>query len=81
MGRQATILRVFVASPKDLAEERAALESVIRELNNTWSNTLGTYLELLKWETHAYPTSVVTAKAASCGHLKTGQLRSRLGQK
>lgn len=55
MPRTETILRVFVASPSDLAEERETLESVIRELNNTWSNTLGIRLELVSWETHTYP--------------------------
>jgi len=56
MSRTETILRVFVASPKDLAEEREILESVIQELNNTWSKTIGVSLELVKWETHTYPS-------------------------
>lgn len=55
MPRLETILRVFVASPKDVAEERACLEDVVRELNLTWSKNLGIRLELVKWETHAYP--------------------------
>lgn len=55
MPRQETILQVFVASPGDLAEERAALEDVIRELNSTWSRTLGCRLDLVRWETHAVP--------------------------
>src|SRR5258706_12678070 len=55
MPKTSTILRVFVASPSDLGDERAILEEVITELNNTWSKDLGVYLELVKWETHAYP--------------------------
>ena len=55
MARSETILRIFVASPKDVAEERASLEDVVRELNLTWSKNLGIRLELVKWETHAYP--------------------------
>ncbi len=55
MPRQETILQVFVAAPSDLAEERAALEDVIWELNSTWSRTLGCRLDLLRWETHAVP--------------------------
>ena len=55
MPRQETILQVFVASPGDLAEERAALEDVIRELNLTWSRNLGCRLDLVRWETHAVP--------------------------
>jgi hypothetical protein len=55
MSRQETILQVFVASPSDVAEERAALEDVVRELNATWSRTLRCRLELVRWETHAVP--------------------------
>lgn len=55
MGRQATILQVFVASPSDLLEERIALASVIGELNQTIADRIGAYLELIKWETHAVP--------------------------
>jgi hypothetical protein len=55
MGRQTTILQVFVASPSDLNGERIALDSVIRELNQMHSESTGAYLELVKWETHAVP--------------------------
>jgi len=55
MARQETILSVFVASPSDVDEERARLEEVIRELNVTWSRELGIRLELVRWETHAFP--------------------------
>lgn len=49
------IIRVFVGSPGELSEERARLEEVIRELNLLWGGILGLHLELVKWETHAYP--------------------------
>ena len=55
MARQETILSVFVASPDDVAEERNRLEDVIRELNATWSRSLGVRLELIRWETDASP--------------------------
>jgi hypothetical protein len=55
MPKQETVLRVFVASPGDVAEERRVLEDVIRELNVTWSGTLGIRLDLIRWETHANP--------------------------
>ncbi|MFA4902716.1 MAG: DUF4062 domain-containing protein [Desulfobaccales bacterium] len=55
MPRDENVITVFVASPADVAEERAALEDVIRELNITWSKTLGLRLELVRWETNAYP--------------------------
>lgn len=55
MPRDERVLVVFVASPSDLEAERARLEDVVRELNLTWSRTLGLRLELVRWETHAYP--------------------------
>jgi hypothetical protein len=55
MPRSEIVLQVLVASPNDVAEERALLEEVVRELNITWSKNLGIRLELVKWETHAYP--------------------------
>lgn len=55
MPRQEHILTVFVASPSDVAAERNRLEEVIAELNQTWSRSLEIRLELIRWETHAYP--------------------------
>ena len=55
MARQETVLSVFVASPNDVEEERNSLEDVIRDLNRDWSRDLGVRLDLLRWETHAYP--------------------------
>jgi hypothetical protein len=56
MARQETILTVFVASPSDLDEERNQLEEVIRDLNTTWARELTIRLDLVRWETHAYPS-------------------------
>lgn len=56
MARQETILSVFVASPSDVDEERNRLEQVIRELNTAWARDLGIRLELIRWETDAYPS-------------------------
>lgn len=55
MARSETVLQVFVASPGDVAEEREVLESVVAELNHTWSKSLGVRLELLRWETSTRP--------------------------
>ena len=56
MARQETILSAFVASPSDVADERTLLEEIVRELNLTWSRQLGVRIELIKWETHTYPS-------------------------
>lgn len=56
MARSETIISVFVASPGDVIDERIALESIISELNRTWSRTLNLRLELIKWETDIHPS-------------------------
>ncbi len=63
MSRQETVLSVFVASPGDVEDERARLEETIRDLNNAWSRELGLRLELIRWETHAYPGFADDAQA------------------
>ncbi len=47
MPYQVWHLRVFVAAPGDLDDERAALEEVVDELNLTSARLLGVWLELL----------------------------------
>jgi hypothetical protein len=55
MARSETVIQIFVASPGDVIEEREVLESVVAELNQTWSKSLGIRLELLRWETATRP--------------------------
>ncbi len=55
MPKTITVLRIFVASPSDLGEERKLLEGVVQELNLTSPQQLGVSLELVMWETHAFP--------------------------
>lgn len=55
MSTDTKILRVFIASPGDLAEERALLDEVVAEFNLVWGDKNGVRLELIKWETHTYP--------------------------
>lgn len=49
------LLRVFVASPSDVGEERRAIEPVVREVNQTIGRHMGVVLDLVKWETDLYP--------------------------
>ena len=56
MPRNETILNVFIASPSDVTEERRTLESIIQELNKTWSQNLNLRFDLIKWETDTYPS-------------------------
>ncbi|MGX9782002.1 DUF4062 domain-containing protein [Janthinobacterium lividum] len=55
MARQETVLSVFVASPSDVQSEREILEEVIQEINGTWSKNLRIRIELIRWETNAFP--------------------------
>lgn len=52
LGEQAnmvTELRVFVASPSDVVQERDRLREVVEELNRTVADRLGLVLKLLDW--------------------------------
>ncbi|HEX5731686.1 MAG TPA: DUF4062 domain-containing protein [Blastocatellia bacterium] len=55
MPESITSLKVFVASPGDVASERNLLEEVVEEINLAWGVHLRIRLELVRWETHAYP--------------------------
>lgn len=44
-----------MASPSDVSDERALFEEVVNEWNKAWSRELGLRLELVRWETHAFP--------------------------
>lgn len=55
IAKTETILKVFVASPGDVVEERQILKDVIDEFNVTWSATHNVRLDLIKWETHSRP--------------------------
>jgi hypothetical protein len=48
-------LRVFLASPADVADERSRVERVVSELNRMIGDSEGVSLELIRWETHAWP--------------------------
>jgi tetratricopeptide (TPR) repeat protein len=49
------ILRVIVVSPSDVQTERDAITGVIDDLNKGLADTWGLRLEILRWETDAYP--------------------------
>lgn len=55
MATHHLVINAFLASPGDVAEERALLEEIVTELNLTWSKTLQIRLELIRWETHTTP--------------------------
>lgn len=63
MAKNVSELSVFVASPGDVSEEREALEEIIRELNTLWRSSRAIRLDLVRWETHAYPSIGIDAQA------------------
>ena len=48
-------LRLFLASPNDVMDERARIELVVNEVNRTVANQINLVIDLIRWETHARP--------------------------
>jgi hypothetical protein len=63
MSRQDHVLTVFLASPGDVQPEREKVEEVIHEFNVMWSRPFRIRLELVRWESHAYPGIGTDAQA------------------
>lgn len=57
ISRTATVLRVLIASPSDVAEHREVLTDVVLDWNATHWAAEGIVLIPVKWETHAHPAS------------------------
>lgn len=57
MPDQVQRIRVFVASPGDVQQERQELHRVVEEINRTSGGSKGFVLEVVKWETHARPAA------------------------
>lgn len=55
MAEKVTKLRVFVASPGDVSEERNRLKEVIDELNHGIAENKGLTLQYVGWDTHTWP--------------------------
>jgi len=48
-------LRIFIASPSDVAEERDIVSNVVGELRRMFEKNLPYSLDAVRWETHAWP--------------------------
>jgi len=64
MSFKSETLRVFIASPSDLAEERQAATEAINEWNVQHAAAESVVLLPVKWETHATPRSGVRPQEA-----------------
>ncbi len=56
-NKQRRLLRVFVASPGDVQDERSRMPKIIGSLNRTLGTLLNVTLELWRWETDAIPSA------------------------
>lgn len=55
MAQLVTKLRVFIASPDDVGQERKKMEEIMAELNHGIAAEKNIVLELIRWETHTWP--------------------------
>ena len=78
------LVRVFVSSPGDVAEERKLLDEIIQRINRTDGQAHGMRLELWKWETGVVPhigpppQDVVEAQTPPYG-IYLGMMSARFG--
>lgn len=84
MPRNVVSLRIFVASPKDVADERDRLERVVNQLNASAALDNGLHLELMRWEKKCHPGVGTSGQAVVNSQIGTydlfvGILWNRLG--
>ena len=53
--RKVELLRIVVASPGDVKAERDCVEAVATELNRGLADVMGVRLDVIRWETDAFP--------------------------
>jgi hypothetical protein len=76
------IVKVFLASPGDLQDERRAAKSVIDEFNKLWADRLGYHVELFGWEDtvagYGRPQEIINRDLERC-ELFIGMMWKRWG--
>jgi hypothetical protein len=85
MPTQATVIRVMIASPGDVANERRIAKEVIDEWNAIHSADRATVLLPVMWETHASPAmgdraqSIINEQIVSDADIVIGIFWTRIG--
>jgi len=85
MPYQATIIRVFIASPGDVPSERNLIRSIVSDWNSIHGSTRKVFLEAVGWETHstpsmgARPQGIINKKLLKDADLLIGVFWTRLG--
>jgi hypothetical protein len=69
MGFQANVLKVMIASPSDVAEEREIVTDALYRWNNANAVIRELVLQPVKWETHGSPQMGAPAQAILNEHL------------
>ena len=76
------ILKVFLASPSDLKEERRAAKAAVDEINSLVANPFGYHVELVGWEDtvarFGRPQALINAELDHCEYF-IGMLWKRWG--
>lgn len=81
----AQVVRVLIASPSDVAEEREALRQVMWRWNDLHAEAMGAVLLPVSWETHArpelggHPQSLIDKQLADRADVLVGLFWTRLG--
>jgi hypothetical protein len=64
------VLKIFLASPGDLADERTAAKAVVDEINGLFANAFGYHVELVGWEDtiagFGRPQAIINAELDRC---------------
>ena len=63
MGFQANVLKVMIASPSDVAEEREIVTVALYQWNNANAVTRKLVVQPVKWETHGSPQMGASAQS------------------
>ena len=85
MPRHATIYRVLIASPSDVADERMLLKEIIFDWNASHSVDMGLLLEPVMWESHVHPDlgaspqEIINSQIAEDADILIGVFWTRIG--
>ncbi len=80
------ILRILIASPGDLREERQAIRHLAEEINHIWSDYFSLRLRVIMWEDDTFPAigsdpqAVVNTQVGDDYEVFLGMFGERLGQ-
>jgi hypothetical protein len=76
------VVKVFLASPGDMTEERRAARAVVDEVNSIWGASMGYQIDLVGWEetvsSHGRPQELINRDLEQC-ELFYGMIWKRWG--